>query len=384
VEVVLLGRNSAKLEAVAGMCARLAAAANGTQAAAPITVRHTTDLRRGLEGADYVLNQVRVGGYEARAYDEAFPQAFGIPGEETWGPGGLNNARRTIPVTLEHCRLIEEVAPGALLINLTNPSSFIQYAVARYTRVKVLGVCDSPVGLARGIAAVLGVPPSDLTVGYVGMHHFGWVTEVRQAGRDVLPDVLRRVEALPGLAVDADIVRAIGAIPTGYFKYYYHPERMLAKQRGQVTRAEQLLALEARILADYAGPALSEVPESLEARGAHWYREIVVPVLLAHAYDTRAVFVLNVSNGQTLPWLPPDTIVEVPALVSRKVIVALPPPHAPPDLAGLLAHNAACERLWVEAVMERSYDKALRAVRLNHLVPNAEVARGILKEIWPA
>ncbi|MDO8595852.1 MAG: hypothetical protein Q7R45_04425, partial [Sulfuricaulis sp.] len=165
VDIILHGRTEDKLAKVAAVSARLAA-----RAASPITVTRTTDLRRALEGADYVLNQVRVGGYPARAYDESFPHAFGLPGEETFGPGGMNNARRTIPVALENCKIIEQAAPDALLINLTNPSSFIQYAITKYTRVNVVGVCDSPIGLARGIAALLGAPPDELWIGYVGMH----------------------------------------------------------------------------------------------------------------------------------------------------------------------------------------------------------------------
>src|SRR3990172_1762993 len=160
-EVVLLGRTGHKLERVAALSARLAA-----RASVPLTVTHSTDLQRGLEGTDYVLNQVRVGGYQARAYDESFPHKFGLPGEETFGPGGMNNALRTIPVTLDYCRAVEQVAPDALLVNLTNPSSFIQYAVAKYTRVQVVGVCDSPIGLARGIAALLGAPPEEVWGGY--------------------------------------------------------------------------------------------------------------------------------------------------------------------------------------------------------------------------
>ncbi len=377
-QVALLGRTADKLEKVAALCARLARSAR-----VPLTVAHTTDTERGLEGADYVLNQVRVGGYQARAYDESFPHKFGLPGEETFGPGGMNNARRTIPVTLEYCRLIEQVAPQALLVNLTNPSSFIQYAVARYTAVNVVGVCDSPAGLAQAIAALLGAPAEELWIGYVGMHHFGWVTEARRRGRDVLPEVLKRVGELPGLPVDADLVRAVGAVPTSYFKYYYHPDRLLDRQRGQPTRAEQLLDLEARILADYENAALDQLPESLRSRGAHWYDEIVVPVLVAHATDSRAIYTLNITNRAAVPWLPPAAIVELPVIVARHGFMPLQPASAPPDVQAMIRTNAAFEMLWVEAVVEGSYDKALRAMMLNHLVHSLDQARAVLREIWP-
>jgi 6-phospho-beta-glucosidase len=378
IDIVLLGRTASKLERVAAVSARLA-----DKASPPLTVAHTSDLERGLEGADYVLNQVRVGGYQARAYDESFPQAFGIPGEETCGPGGMNNALRTIPVVLEHCLAIERVAPEALLINLTNPSSFIQYAVTRYTRVKVVGVCDSPAGLAQSVASLLAAPREEIWIGYIGMHHFGWVTEARWQGRDVMPQILARIEDLPGLPVDADLVRAVGAIPTSYFKYYFHPDRMLDRQRGRRTRAQELSELEAKILADYADERLEGALASLERRGANWYEAIVAPVLLAHANDARAVFILNITNGTALPWLPPDAIVELPVVVARHGFQALQPAAAPADIRAMVRLNAACEMLWVEAVVERSTDKALRAMALNPLVQSLDQARAILAEIWP-
>jgi 6-phospho-beta-glucosidase len=158
---------------------------------------------------------------------------------------------------------------------------------------------------------------------------------------------------------------------------------MLAKQRGQKTRAEQLLELESKIMADYENEGLDRLPESLESRGAHWYDEIVVPVLLAHANDARAVFTLNVTNGAAVSWLPPDAIIELPTVVTRHGFYPLQPPSAPPDVQAMVRTNAAFEMLWVEAVVEKSYDKALRAMMLNHLVHNLDQARAILKEIWP-
>jgi 6-phospho-beta-glucosidase len=211
------------------------------------------------------------------------------------------------------------------------------------------------------------------------MHHFGWVTEARWRGRDVLPALLARIEDFPGLPVDADIVRAVGAIPSSYFRYYYHPDRMLARQQGRPTRAEQLLELEAQLLADYAAGGAARLKE----RGAHWYGAIVVPVLLAHANDSRAPFILNVTNNGALAWMPPEAIVELPVVVTRQGFYPLDPPNAPPDVQALVRLNATFEMLWVEAVVEQSYPTALRAMRLNHLVPNLDQARALLDAIWP-
>jgi 6-phospho-beta-glucosidase len=365
IDVVLIGRTVEKLEAVGRLSQRLA-----ENAGTALTVRTSTDLEEGLAGSNYVLNQIRVGGYEARAFDEAFPQKFGIPGEETFGPGGMNYARRTIPVTLEHCKVIEKVCPEALLINLTNPSSYIQYAVTQFTTVNVVGVCNSPLDLGIAVAKLVGAPPSEVWVGYVGMHHFGWITEARWDGRDIMPEVLAKIEELPGLPVDADIVRAVGAIPTTYYKYYYHPDRMFEKQHGKPTRAQQLLGLQ------------DKIPESLRSRGAAWYEEIVVPVLLAHAMDSKEVFILNVTNGNAIPWMPNKAIVELPVVVTEQGFYPLKPPSVPPDIQAMVRLNAAFEMLWVEAVVENSYEKALRAMMLNHLVTNLDQARGLLDEIW--
>jgi 6-phospho-beta-glucosidase len=230
---------------------------------------------------------------------------------------------------------------------------------------------------------LLGASPQELWIGYIGMHHFGWVTEVRWKGQDAMSMVMERLPAYPGLPVDIDFVRAVGAIPTSYFKYLYHPNRMLEKQRGQKTRAEQLLDLEAEILTGYENPESETVFAGLERRGAHWYESIVLPVLLAHARDERSVFILNVSNQTAVPWMPSDAIVELPVVVARHGFQPLEPPDAPPDLQAIMRLNAAFEMLWVEAVVERSYEKALRAMMLNHLVANLDQARGILDEIWP-
>jgi 6-phospho-beta-glucosidase len=377
--VSLIGRSADKLEAVGEMCKRLAA-----KTTPPITVSTHTDPRQGLEGAHYVLNQIRVGGYPVRAFDETFPREFGIPGEETFGPGGMNMALRTIPTVIELCRAIEDVAPEALMINLTNPSSIVQYAVNHVTRVKIVSICDLPMMAAETIANLLDAPVRELTVRYTGMNHFGWVTGVHWQGQEMMPKVLDKIVAQSGLPVEADIIRALGVIPTSYFKYFYHANRVLETQKGKRARADELMELEAEILDAYRAGGPAERPASLVKRNAVWYEHMIVPLLLAHLRDTGEMQVLQVTNGYVLPFMPAKAIVEVPCMVRRGGFMPLAYDNGLPlDLETLLLTNATFEMLWAEAVVERSYSKALRAMLLNHLVTNYDQALGILNKIWP-
>jgi 6-phospho-beta-glucosidase len=376
--VSLVGRSRDKLTQVGAVCASLAKWADP-----PITISTHTNIREGLEGADYVLNQVRVGGYPARAFDETFPREFGVLGEETVGPGGFANALRTVPVVLEQCRAIEEVAPGALVVNLTNPSSYIQYAISTYTELDVLGLCDAPVSQVQMVASLMGVLPDELTIRYSGMHHFGWITSVYYRGRDIMPQVLEKISLQPSLPVEPEILLALKAIPSSYFKYFYHPDRMLANQQGKPARAEQLMALEAEMLAAYQAGEEVGKPPSLEKRGANWYRQIIIPVLMAHLNDSADVFILNVTNHGALPFLPGQAIVEVPCVVRRSGFLPLAYDGGlPPDLEAKLLVNATFEMLWVDATVERSYPKALRAMLLNHLVNGYDQAKALLDKIW--
>jgi 6-phospho-beta-glucosidase len=379
IHIALIGRNADKLQAVGGMCQRLA-----ERAATPITISTHTNPRQGLEGADYILNQIRVGGYQGRAFDETFPREFGIPGEETFGPGGMNMALRTIPVVLELCRAAEEFAPDALMINLTNPSSMVQYAITCATRVKVVSICDLPMMAKQTIADLLEIPVDQLVIRYTGMNHFGWVSGVRWHNHDLLPLVLDRLLTLRDLPVEGEIIRALGVIPTTYFKYYYHANRVLSAQQKKRARAEELLELEAEILAAYQSGGLAEKPASLVKRNAVWYEHMIAPLLLAHLRNSGEVLDLQVTNGQALPFLPPQAIVEVPTVVQRGGFLPLAYDNGlPPDLEALLLTNARFEMLWAEAVIEKNHSKALRAMLANHLVTNYDQARGLLEKIWP-
>lgn len=379
--VTLLGRSQQKLERVRAVCEQMA------QNAAPaLTIEATTDLRAGLKGADYVLNQMRVGGLEARAHDEMFPRALGFPGEETIGPGGFANALRTVPVVVDAMRIVSEVAPKAVVLNLTNPASLVQYAAARYTHTRVISLCDSPITLGDDLAKLVERPRSQVEVGYLGMNHLGWVVSLCDAERDLMELALERCDRLTSLGVDADYMRASRAIPIPYVRYYLYPERILAQQQGKTPRARQLLELEQDLLSTYehAGTS-SEIATAVARRGAVWYSAIIIPVLDALINDHATTWIVSVPNDQLIPWLPAETVIEVPARVDGKGAHPLPVPEylLAPELRSLLYSLAQYEELAAPAIVERDSSLALRALVAHPLVRTVERARSVLDAVWP-
>lgn len=377
--VTLHGRDAHKLELVGGVCRGLAASVAG------LTIETTTDLTAALSGADYVLNQVRVGGLEARAYDETFPRRWGIPGEETVGPGGAANALRSVPVVLELCRAIEQTAPRARLLTFSNPSSVVQRAIMLTTALDVIGLCDAPYTMHKTVAQALGVPLAAVDVQYVGMHHFGWITSARVDGEERLPAVLADGAACRTLGIEPEIGRIIGALPHTYFRYFFHPDRMLKKQQAAAQpRARELQQIEADLLAAYAGYAGQGRPDALSRRSAVWYEMVVAPVIAALAFDQPARLAVNVRNDGLIAGLPPDTIVEVTASVTAAgVQAAVPRALPPPAMLALLENNAAYERALVQAILEDSAERLLEAFLLSPLVPSYDVAQELIAEIWP-
>lgn len=383
--VVLLGRSAHKLEQVRRIGQQMV-----QDAYPPISVEATIDWRAGLTGANYVLNQMRVGGLEARAHDETFPQALGIPGEETIGPGGFANALRTIAPVLEALQLINEVAPEAIVLNLTNPAGIVQHAAARYTRTRFISLCDSPITLANDVAKLLDIPREQLEIDYLGMNHLGWITGVYFEGQDMMDRVLEQSDRLAHLGVDSAYIRASRAIPIPYVRYYLHPGRMLAQQQGKTPRARQLQALEQDLLAAFQQTTAeaSDPSTVLGRRGALWYSVIVVPVLDALIHDRNTVWVVNVVNKHTVPWLPAETVIEVPARILQRAIYPLPtladiPGVLSPELRTLLFAQAAYESLAVPAIVEGKRELALQALVAHPLVRSIEQAERVLTAVWP-
>lgn len=379
-ELVLLDVDGPRLATVGGFAQRLLA--HRGFAGRLVT---TTRAEEAVDGADFVVLQLRVGGQEARLTDERIPLRHGCLGQETAGAGGLGKALRTIPVVLG---LADEVArraaPDAWIVDFTNPVGAVTQSLLDAGH-RAIGLCNVAIGFERRLAALLDVAPDRVELEQVGLNHLTWVRAVRVDGVDRLPDVLERHgEALADdVGVPAEMLHTLGAIPSYYLHYYYATDEVLAEQRGGRLRAEEVQRIEATLLERYAEPDLVAPPPELEQRGGAYYSTAAVR-LMASLHDGRGdVQVVDVRNDGAIAGLRDDDVVEVPARVDRDGAhpVALDP--LSDELLGLVQQVKAYERLAVRAAKSGDRTDALRALLANPLVPSVRAA-ALLDELLEA
>ncbi len=394
-QLTLMDIDPAKLETVGRLTERLVAGSG-----AKTKVVYTTDRAEALQGADFVLCQIRVGGLPARALDEKVPLRHGVIGQETTGPGGFAMALRTIPVMLDVARDMERICPEAWLINYTNPTGIVAAALHWHTKVKVLSICDVPIGVQHLVAQVLGANRRDIFVDYAGLNHLGWFRHIYHRGGDVLPQLLMMAGTLkalpPGMQIEDDkttqeflgvleLFKRLKVVPSPYLQYYYQPDKMLKKQlEAESTRAEVVMALEMDLLAHYREVTDQAEPHLWKKRGGDWHADLMMEVVCAIANNLSETFVVNVPNRGAIAHLPDDAIVEIPAVVDARGAQALVVGEMPPEMLGLVQIVHAYERLTVQAAVEGSYEKALKALTIHPLVPSIDVAEALLNDLLDA
>ncbi|MFI1330358.1 6-phospho-beta-glucosidase [Streptomyces sp. NPDC020845] len=412
-ELVLFDTDRGRLDAIGAVLAEQAAGRPGAPA-----VRATTDLDDALRGADFIFSAIRVGGLAGRARDERVPLAEGVLGQETVGAGGVLYGLRTLPVALEIAERIAAVAPDAWVINFTNPAGMVTEAMQRVLGDRVIGICDSPVGLCRRAARALGADPGRASYDYVGLNHLGWLRGVIVDGRDRLPELMADTAALEsfeeGKLFGAPWLQALGALPNEYLHYYYfNREAVSAIRQAPATRGEFLRDQQAGFYAEAAAAGTAEgaagagalelwertrmereatyMAESREASGG-WQRDscdldgggydrIALAIMRAIARDERATLILNVRNRTAVPGLDADAVVEVPCLVDAGGARPLAAGPVAPDQLGLMLTLKAVERATIASATSHgpaARAAALRALAVHPLVDSVNVASRIL------
>jgi 6-phospho-beta-glucosidase len=390
-DLVLLDPSEMRREVVGGLSERILRERGwgGTFAA-------TADPHAALEGADFVVVQLRIGGQAARHVDETLPVGYGCLGQETVGAGGLAKALRTVPVVLE---LAEEMAaranPGAWLIDFTNPVGIVTQALLDEGH-RAVGLCNVAIWAQRRIGHYLGVDPDEVAVEHVGLNHLTWIRSTRTggaggvdgAGPDRLDELFDRfgpeVELESGVSLD--VLRLQHALPSYYVHYYYGHDAEVVQQSapGYRSRADVVSELETKLLEEYRDPALVSKPAALSYRGGAYYSLAAVRLMASLHAGTGDVQVVDMRNDGAVPGLPDDAVVETTAVVDAEGAHPLPQRELPSEMLGLVQHAKAYERLAVRAACSGSRDDVVRALLANPLVGQYPLAAELADELLAA
>jgi 6-phospho-beta-glucosidase len=393
----------------------------------PGAVRLTSEAAEALQGADFVFSAIRVGGDRARLIDEEVALRRGIVGQETTGPGGCAMALRTIPVLLSYCEMLASCAPGAVLINFTNPAGLITQALSLHSSVRVVGVCDTPSSILDRLARFLGAGRDQISFSYGGLNHLGWITSFTVDGQERIGTLLERYEELARFdhvfaAFDPAFVRRLGALPTEYVYYFYEPAGYVAAvARAGASRGADVLRLNDELLdaimaafgtggVDDAWAAYSMVmgvrrdtymrtdtegenqqaqararrgaagPAELTGGRPGGYEGVALQVIDGLTARSPGEVIVNTRNGASLSFLDPDDVVEVPALVHGGGVSPLAAGQLPRSARGLITQTKQYERELVDAAVSGDAGLAALALALHPLVPGVTVAKEMMSE----
>ncbi|WP_104161551.1 6-phospho-beta-glucosidase [Arthrobacter sp. ZGTC212] len=388
------------------MRAVLAQLAGSTPRPPRITVE--TDLDAALRGAAFIFSAMRVGGAAGRITDERVALDLGVLGQETVGPGGLAYALRTLPAARRLAERAAVLAPDAWVINFTNPAGMVTEAMRASLGDRVIGICDTPIGLMRRAVHAVGSTPDAVDFDYVGLNHLGWLRRISVAGEDLLPALLANDAALGQMEearlMGLDWVRALGAVPNEYLYYYYFQReateriRTSAETRGEFLERQQTgfyrqahlhpdSALELWELTKHEREAsyMAESRPEEERNGRQesdvdggGYQGVALDLMGGLTNGRAATMILNVANRGTVAELPDDAVIEVVCDVDAAGVAARKVAPVRGDMLGLLQQVKAAEQLTLSASLHRDPVLAWRALAAHPLVDSVTVARKLL------
>lgn len=384
-KVSLMDIDAVKLHIVGGFIRRMLDAAGMGY----VTVNETENLDEALQGADYVIAQIRVGQLPARVKDEKIPLKYGLIGQETTGIGGFFNGLRTVPQILHVAKRMEKICPDAWLINFSNPSGIVAQAVENNSFIKMAGLCNCPINTLTDCRRWLDDPEAEIE--YVGLNHLSWVTKVMSHGEDKLQELLSRgamekAKNIPDVEFDPEMLQAAGGIPSSYLNYFYLRNKQLQHlKETPLSRGEECMKIEKELLELYQKPELTTKPEQLSKRGGAMYSEAAVALIDSIHNDRGEIHVVDIKNQGAIPFLEDDDVVEIGAVVNRSGMRPQPITVMPNrQIVALIQVVKAYERLTVEAALTGDRTTALRALMIHPLIGDFDAAKNCFNEMLEA
>ena len=358
-----------------------------------IEVSQTLNRGNALQGADFVVTQLRVGGIDARIIDEKLPKSYGFIGQETNGAGGMFKALRTIPVIIEIANEMKEICPEAWLINFTNPASMVTEAVLKYSNNnRVIGLCNGPINMTHQVAGLLNARVEDLYVEFKGSNHMNFITKILHNGVDRTRETIDLINAADVDALsfknvsneqfNKELLAATNLIPSSYLKYYLKTTEMLAEQdAAELSRGEIVKNIEAELFKKYSDISLQDKPKELEARGGALYSTAALNVIRAIYLDDKSIQTVNVRNGGAITNLPADAVVEVNCVMTRNGPMPICTGEIPSPAKGIVSMMKDYEAQIVKAAATGDYQALIAGFIFNPLCSSDNAGVELVKEM---
>ncbi|MGB9681589.1 MAG: alpha-glucosidase/alpha-galactosidase [bacterium] len=383
-EIALMDINRERLDLIYALTKKLIEKMNCN---AKVTA--TLDRREALDGADYVINMIQVGGLEMFDKDCEIPRRYGIDQTvgDTIGPGGVFRGLRTIPVVLDIAKDMSELCPNALFINYSNPMAINCWAMNKATKIKNVGLCHSVQGTATQLASYVGVDPEKVSYWVAGINHMAWFLEFSLDGEDLYPRLWKAMEDPEIYMKDAvrfEIMK--------HFDYFvtestHHMSEYVPYFRRNTQRVKELIPQRwdyLEICKNGWQPHYEKIKREISG-------EESIIIERSHEYASNIIYSMetgipcringNVNNDNLITNLPKDCCVEVPCLVDKTGIHPCFVGDLPPQCAGLNRTNINLQELTVIAALEKDAHKAAQAVMLDPLTASILEPRDIQKMV---
>ncbi len=367
-----------------------------SEVAPEIEVLLTTDRKEAFTGMNFLLAQIRTGLLKQRAFDEKIAMKHGIIGQETCGPGGFAFAMREIPAMIEIAKDVVRYAKDAWIINYSNPTAIVAEAIqCAVPDVKNICICDVPPWLQSDLAKFKGKTVKDFSFRYYGLNHLGWFTNMYDnKGIDVLPSIIQHLANGGKLTekstdehwekVSARQTQACkhfsDSLPVSYLQYYYYPDEMFDEEDINYTRAQYCIDHREKETFDMCREGVKKGTALGNDLSDVIHGDFIVDIVNAIVNNTNEEFIINVPNNGVISNFTSGAIVECISRINSSGYQPFSVGEIDTFHKGLMEVMKAYEILTVEASLEGSYTKALKALTLNPIVPSTHIAKKLLDD----
>ena len=380
-DIRLFDINQERLDVTEQVAGRVAKAVGATP-----QVTATTDRQRALDGADFVINMIQVGGYKpATVTDFEIPKRYGLRQTiaDTLGIGGIMRALRTVPVLLDMSRDMERLCPDTLHLNYVNPMAMNIWGLSRQTPIKTVGLCHSVQGTAEELARDLGIPAGEIDYLCAGINHMAFYLKFEHQGQSLYPRLMELANSgkVPEFnRVRYEMLRRLGYFVTESSEHFseYVPYFIKAGREDLIDRFNVPLDEYPRRCESQIGGweelkvKLQDPDAPLEVKRSVEYGSLIIHSMVTG--QPRVVYgnVMNSPSalqgggaGKLISNLPDECSVEVPCLVDRQGIQPTRIGRIPPQLAALMQTNINVQALTVEALVTGNREHIYHAAMLD-------------------